>query len=100
MKSSDGSLEITVILNYYHKSLILSETRVVLSQIKAAGGGAVPVPARVPLLGMILWHFLLFQKELPLNNYLLSINSVLISVWLCFIGCLLISLCFSTQKFW
>lgn len=59
----------------------MCEIRVVLPQIKVAGGGAVPVPARVALLGVILWHFLLFQKELPLNNSLLSINSVLISAW-------------------
>lgn len=78
----------------------MSKTRVVLSQIKVAGGGEVLVPAPVALLGVILWHFLQFQKELPLNNSLLSTNSILISAWFCFIGYLLICLCFSTQKCW
>lgn len=100
VQSREGSLEIPAILNYFIEILDGVWNSGGFAQVKVAGGAVVSVPARVALLGVILWHFLLFQRELPLNNSLLSTHSILISAWFCFIDYLLISPCFSTLKFW
>lgn len=100
VQGSEESLEIPAILNYSVEILSGVWNSGGFAQVKVAGGGVVPVPARVALLGVILWHFLLFQRELPLNNSLLRTDSILISAWFCFIDYLLISPCFSTLKFW